>query len=64
MILFSRGEIGTEKSILPLVMPADGQGYDPDPEPHYFWKLDQEPWMTVDAHSGGMEDQNGALEGL
>ncbi len=23
-----------------------------------------EPWRAVDAHSGGVEDQNGALEGL
>jgi hypothetical protein len=47
-----------------------------DPDPHYSEKLDPdphqsqmlrrrkiEPWRA-DAHSGDLEDQNGALEGL
>jgi hypothetical protein len=29
-----------------------------------LWRLNMEPWRAVDAHNGGVEAQNGALEDL
>jgi hypothetical protein len=29
-----------------------------------LWRLEMEPWRAVDAHIGGMEFHNGAVEGL